>query len=403
MTTAVASPAQQAQQALLRQAFRVGRSQGLLQFFQQTFDPTNGPVIINAPRTIPLTLPLKSIWIELKGRLADTVANYTAVAPEAPYNWLQNIQLTGTATKFGGQKTIINMSGASAFVWPFLFGAQGSQAIINNTLAAAPGIPQTSSFLGTTAGSPYDIRVLYNIPLYPLAGNGQAQARQSTNFLLLSKDWQNSLQLTLNIGDKSAFGDPTGATVAWTAFGSGAGNPTCTVYLEYVLNGDQLDTMDTGLVLRAETMLTQFSALAPQGTLLANLQHAITTNVAIRTGTIQTAGLTAGVTTLAAVSDTQLDATQLIIDGRNPLRPNTNNLAEKAFYASRFGVVQPQGWINLSFVDSLSASLAYRGDTVLQGGSQFQLTSQVVSASANNRQFYIQEQLLGGPFPANGK
>jgi hypothetical protein len=52
-----------------------------------------------------------------------------------------------------------------------------------------------------------------------------------------------------------------------------------------------------------------------------------------------------------------------------------------------------------SFVEGQNALLAYRGDG-LAGGSQFQLQSDVIAASANNRQRYVQEMIYGGPFPA---
>lgn len=392
---------QEARALLAASSSLLGRSTGPELFFTSTFDPTT-PGTINIGRVLNLNRPLEAIIVRLRGRVAVTVGNYTAVAPEAPMNLLQNIQLQGIHKDFGSL-TPIKMSGATAWIWPWMFGDRASGCVINNVDFPDPSVarggfrPFTSPFLGTTAGSPYDIELMYVIPVGPVMGMGQSLKKQSTNFAYQPLDWSDSLNLQLQFGDKSALGDPTGATVTFTAFGSGAGNWTAEVHLCYTLLGQFANQLRSGVVIRNENQLPSQTALA-SGVLLTTLQKQITTNILLKTGAIQTAGLTAGVDTLASLSDVQADKTQIIVDNK-PVRNNQSNIVAKAWYQRQFGLATPQGYFLLSFVDGQNPLLAYRGDG-LQGGSQFTLNSDIIAASANNRQRFVQEMVLGGPFPA---
>jgi hypothetical protein len=91
-----------------------------------------------------------------------------------------------------------------------------------------------------------------------------------------------------------------------------------------------------------------------------------------------------------------LDATQIVVDNK-PIRNNTSNIVSKSWLARRFAVNQPAGYFMLSFVDSNNVMTAYRGDK-LDSGVQYDLNTNVLTASANNRQTVTQETILGGPF-----
>lgn len=379
----------------------LGRSTGPELFQSGSFDPTT-PGTINVGRVLNLNRPLEAIIIRMRGRVAVTVANYTAVAPEAPMNVLQKIILQGIHKDIGATVPI-NITGSTAWFWPWMFGMHGSDCIINNVSFPDPSVarggfrPLTSPFLGTTAGSPYDIELIYIVPVGPLMGLGQSLKKQATNFAYQPLDWADTLNIQLLFGDKSAFGDPTGATVAFTAFGSGAGNWSWEIHNCYTLLGQFANQIRGGVCYRNEVQLNNQTTLA-NAVMLATLQKQITTNVMLKSGLIQTAGLTAGVDTLASVSDTILDKTQILADNK-PIRNNQANMVSKAWYQSRFGRVIPQGVYLISFVDGQNPLLSYRGDG-LNAGSQFQINSDITSASANNRLRMIQEYCVGGPFPA---
>jgi hypothetical protein len=386
---------QQARAALAANSV-IGRFQGPELFHSQSVD-LSAPVSVQIPRVLNLTRPLAEILIDLRFRVAVTVANYTDIGTEAPQNILQRIRLQGIHRKFGAV-TPIDISGATAWVWPRLFQEEPGFLQINGTRPAVPTIPFAETFLGTTAGSPYDIIVQYRVPLYPMLGPAASAKKQASAFFFMPQDWADSLQLRLDFGDKSALGDPTGATVAFTAFGSGAGLPSLSVHLNYAILGQVANGMNNnGVTIRNEQLFAQFSAIANKQR-LSVLQKQITTNAVIKSGTVETGGQSAGVFTLEALSDVFLENTQILVDNK-PIRNNNNNIIQKNYYGGMFNTVYPQGYLNLSFVEGMNALLAYRGDG-LPAGSQFELVSDVLVASANTRIGLVQEMVYGGPFPA---
>lgn len=384
-------------------AAQLGRTSEPELWFQttQAITAAGGLTVVNPGIPLNLTRPIESLTIVAQLRVGVTVGPYTAVAPEAPQNFLQQIQLQGNHRQFGAQTPIL-MSGATAFAWGQMFQAfRGTGECLIGATAATAAIaapmsrPVTSPFTGAVAN--HDMTIVWHVPFSPMLGIGQDIKKQSTNFWLQPTDWGNTLFLKLTFGDASSFGDPTGATVAFTGIG-GTGNPSIQVFANYGILGTFQNKLDrNGLVIRNEQTLPNFTALQTNA-LLSQLAHQITTNVVVKTGTIQTAALTAGVDTLATLSDLQLEATQLVVDNK-PIRNNVFNLGLKAFHERMFNTTVPQGYLPLTFIDGQSALLAYRGDR-LPGGSQFNLNSNVIAASANNRQRLIQEYILGGPFPA---
>jgi hypothetical protein len=392
------SPAQ-FRAALEASASVLGRFTGPELFFQQNVALTaaGGPLRVNLPRTLNLNRPVADIFISLRGRINVTVGNYTAVAPEALQNLLQNIQIQGIHKDFGNI-TPIQMSGATAFLWPSMFQARGNgTSLVNGAYQQFPaGRPQVSNFLGTVGT--YDFIVIWRIPVGPMLGQGQATKRQYTNFMWMAKDWNDTLQTQLTFGDGSALGDPTGATVAFTAFQSATGQPIMAVHLNYSLLTQFEGLVRSGVVIRTEQPTAQQQTALTNQAVLQTLQKQITTNLMIKTGTIQTAGLTGGIDTLATLSDFQLDRTQITVDNK-PVRNNQDNLVFKADQEAYWNTLIAEGYFLMSFIEGQNALLAYRGDG-LAGGSQFQVQSDVIAASANNRQRFIQEMILGGPFPA---
>jgi hypothetical protein len=384
------------QAAIAEANTQLGRTQGPEQFDQ--FQPAG---FLDAPmpytsRQLNLDRPLSDIFIRLRGRLTVTVANYTAVAPESFANLLQSVRLNGQHVRWGSQ-TLVEMSGSTAFALAHMTqDVPGSEVLTGagGNRAASPGRPYSPVFAGTTAASPYDFDVIWRIPMAPMMGLSPTIKRQESSFWLHEREWQNTLQLRCAFGDATALGDPTGATTAFTAFGSATGDPLCQIYLAYGIWGSMREKMNTGFILRSEQTFNQFTTLQTSA-ILAILQKRITPAILVKSGTAQTV-VSAGVTTFAALSDVQLDRTQIQIDNK-PIRRNDANLIEKAYYEGRFGVVHPQGYLYLPFDDSQNIETSFRSDA-LSGGPEFRLVTDVISASAANRQSIVQEQIIGGPF-----
>lgn len=379
-----------------RAAAMIGRLQAPELFFNGSF--TAGQTLL-IPRTLNLTRPLESLTIQLKFRLTVTVAPYTTVAPEAPQNILQKINIQGTHRAFGAL-TPFNISGASAFAWNRIFQNTGNDALVSVnsgllTRIADPGRPFNSGFTGAVAT--HDFVVTYNLPVWPQMGIGQAVKRNLNGFLWMPQDWADSVQIQLTFGDATSFGDVTGATTAIGGF-AGAANPQIQIHANYTILGQASNSVRAGVTLRQENVLTGNTA-TNQNVRLTSLQKRITPNVVIKTGVLQAAALTtAGVTTFASLSDTQLDRTQIQVDNK-PVRNNQNNLVYKAYYGKMFDTVIPGGYFLLSAVDAQNPLLAYRGDQ-LSGGSTFEIISDITEANALNLQQFVQEQIIGGDFPA---
>ena len=373
-------------------ASRLARLQGLEPFHSQSLavGATGGAQTVQIPKTINLNRPLESITIQLKGRLAISVGNYADPAPQSFSNLLQQVTLSGTHRKHGSV-TPIRMSGATAFVWPRLFGFVGNDLIINSARVTDAGRPFADEHVLTTASSPLDFLVQWSIPMGPVFPPDPMTRRLAAQFYLQPADWQDSLQLQLSIGDSSALGDPTGATTAWTGFGSGAGAPTLSVFCNYAIWGELANDIQSRVLVRNEQPLTGFAG-ASTAVRLALLQHQTTTNIVVKTGIREATGQSAGIVTLESLSDVQLDRTQLSVDNKT-VRNNSDNLASKGYYSRMFGTIQPQGYYLISFVEGQSPLLAYPGRGLL-GGAQLELISDVIAANANNYQTVTQESIL---------
>lgn len=383
----------------------IGREQGPELFWQQT-TPMTAPTTIQIPRFVNLNRPLESIRVTLRGRLAIATYDLTAITPEHFTNLLQQFQLNGIHRKYGNVTTI-RLHGANIFTWPQLFNNEGNTTlnalIVNGVLARNTDLPfayvneaNTAIFPGTIAGSPYDFEIIWTIPLGPVFPPSAGDAQRDVSFLYLPQDWADSLQIQLNLGDITSMATPQASSVVtWTAFGSASGQPSLEVHLNYSILGAFANQVLGGFVVRTDQDFLNNVAVTNLARLLL-LQHQITPNVMIKSGLTKT-GATAGVSVYASLLDTQLGRTQLRVDNK-PIRDNQNNMIAKFYGGSQFDSIQPQGFLNFSFVDSQNPLTSYRGDG-LAGGSVFELVSDILTANSANRQTVIQEMFYGGPFP----
>lgn len=388
----------------IAQATMIGRDQGPEQFYTQdvTLGGTGGGrTVLQIPRTLTLNRPLKSITIKLSGRLVVGAYDYTSVSPEHFTNLLEQIQLTGIHRIYGNLVPI-RMSGATSFIWHQLFhGTKGNDLIINGARAQSPSTPFSfntpaagSALLFSGAQGTYDFKIIWEIPLGPLLPPTGSGAMRGVSFLYLPQDWADSLQLQLNIGDRTSLGVPQASTTTtWTAFGSASGSPSLAVHLNYSILGAFGNALKTGVAIRTEQTFNTFTALVNQ-TRLSLLQKQITTNVLLKSGLVQSNNSAV----FNTLSDTQLGRTQIMVDNK-PIRNNQDNDVAKRYGQKRFNTDWPEGYLAFSFIDSQKVLTAYRGDG-LQGGSTFEVDTDILTASASNYQTMTQEMIYGGPFPS---
>lgn len=348
---------------------------------------------------LPFSLmrPIESITVEVRMRVTVTVGAYTAVGADAPQNIIQRFILRGNHTQFGSQ-VIWDISGASAFVYPRHFQTRGGQVYISKasgalSLQSQPGVPFTGSFDGTVAT--HDIIVVYHLPMAPiLGGRSQSAKRQQSAYWLYRRDWNDSLQLDIQTGDSSALGNSTGATVAFTAFQSASGTPSIKTMVNYAVPGPFENASAPAIVIRNEQLLNNVTAAGSQ-VRLSQLQKFITNAITLRAGTLETTLQTAGVFTMQSYSDLFLDKTQLLVDGKQ-IRRVDSNIGERG-YLDRMQDIDPmQGFFQLSFIEANQALSAYRADAPALRSADVALFSDLVGVGTNTRVTMIQEMVRGG-------
>jgi hypothetical protein len=374
----------------------LGRYQGP-EFFAST--PHAGTVTqVLIPKPLSLNRPLAFLWVRWRGRVVVAVANYAAVAAEAPQTIINRIIINGTYKS--SALTPINISGATAYAFTRLFGIRGSSSYIGSAppiRQAELSVPlaQTGANFGNIGT--YDLDIWYCIPTFPIV-SGSSRAQNQVPYLWQPADWADSLQVTLQLGDLTSFGTAGGGgTTTFSGFGSGAGQPVVEIYTEYSILGPLRAGFRTAAVVRNENAITSGVTSLATNVRLMPLQKNKTTNVILKSGTNLT-GTTSGVNVYASLSDTLLEQTQIMVDNK-PIRNNLSNLASKESIGYKFTTIEPQGYLPFSFIDSQSARTAYRADlpSVVGSGSDFGLYTNVITAGANTIVNVIQEMIFADP------
>jgi hypothetical protein len=367
----------------------LGRNQGPEMFFQQPFAALTSPII---PKNILVNRPLERIHFVWRGRVTITVANYTAVAAEAPQTIISRVRLVGTHKRYGALVPI-DVSGATLFAMTRLTRARGCSLYINGIRQSELNVPLAQS--PTTFGNigVYDLEIHYDIPVTPIISKTAHVA--VTPFLYMDSDWGDTLQLQLFFGDQTSFGTPAGGTVvAFSAFGSGGGTPLVTIFTNYEILGPLSTQVSPAVVIRGEQI--QSAPLASNGNAvrIQLLQKQKTSNVFFKTGTLLT-GSSAGVVVFGSLADNILDFSQMVVDNK-PIKNNFANFALKEYSGYTHDTVLPGGYNNFTFLDAQQPLTYYRGD-LIAGGSTFELDSNVIGGGANVAAQITQEQVIGDP------
>ena len=375
----------------------LGREQG-----PEPFHSFNHPTVASqlqvtevvVPKPLSLNRPLSGLLFRWTGRIDVSVANYTAAAAESPMTILQRIRVNGTFK--GTSLTPIDISGATAFVRPRLFGLRGNSCYINGVRQAEPGVPFQQLLANFGNIGTYDIDQWYWVPVYPLVGKGR-RAMDNTPYLWQPGDWGDTLQIRLTVGDRTSFGTPAGGTVVnATAFGSGAGQPLVEIYPIYSILGQPFrqGSFRTACLIQNEQSTTQGMTVVSNNVRIMPLQKQITPNIIIKTGRRLT-GTSAGVDVFSDLRDVLLNRTFPQVDNKQ-IRTVLTNLSVKEFDGLQQNTVMPEGYFQFCFTESQTARTAFRGDvpTVVGGGSQFELMTDVVEANNDSLVNVVQDQII---------
>ena len=391
MAAATAAPAAgKMSQAYIQRL--IGRNQGPEFFFQQAWVPLQ---TVQIPKNVNLNRPLERISIRWEGRIVIGTANMTSVFPEALQSLIQQVQLQGQHKVYGALVPL-QLTGADLFAWPSLFRTTGCAILINgvrvNPLGVPNGLPlATFGNVGT-----YDIKIFWDIPLVPVLP--AAAKLNAVPFLYMQSDWGDTLNLQLIMGDASSLGVPAGGTtITFSAFGSGSGNPQFFVYTNYEILGELADKIKTAVTIRAIQQVPQGNITAVSSNLvkLAQLQKYKTLNAVLKSGLLAS-GTSAGVQVYSALSDTIFEQTQIRVDNK-AIRNNLSNAMYKEYLRFAFEAEhQPEGYLPMTFVDSLNPRTAFDGDKV-SAGSTYEVDSQILTANGANYAEVIQEYFQGVP------
>ena len=365
-------------------------------FFQQAWTPLQ---TVQIPKNVNLNRPLERIIIRLDLRITIAGANMASVFPEALQSLIQQVQLQGQHRVYGALVPL-QLTGADLFAWPALFKSAGNVILINgvrvNPLGVPNGLPlATFGNIGT-----YDCQIFWEIPLVPVLP--VAAKLNCVPFLYMQSDWADTLNLQLTMGDASSLGTlGSGGSITFSALGSGQGNAQFFVYTNYEILGALADKITTAVTIRAIQQVPQGNITAASANLvkLAQLQKYKTLNAVLKSGLLA-ANTSAGVQVYSALSDAIFEQTQIRVDNK-AIRNNLSNITYKDYLRYAFDAIgQPQGYLPMSFIDSLNPRTAFDGDLV-SGGSTYEVDSQIISANAANYAEVIQEYFQGTPSGSN--
>lgn len=374
----------------------LGRNQGPEFFFQQAFTPLQ---TVQIPKNVNLNRPLERLTILWEGRITIAVANMASVFPEALQSLIQQVTLQGQHKVYGAL-TPLQLTGADIFAWPALFRVVGCSIEINgvrvNPLGKPNGLPLAT--FGNTGT--YDIRIYWDIPLVPVLP--AAAKLNAVPFLYMQSDWGDTLNLQLIFGDASSLGVlGSGTTIAFSAYGSSSSSAQFFVYTNYEILGALANQLKTAVTIRAIQQVPpgNISAISANLAKIAQLQKYKTLNAVVKTGLLAS-GTSAGVQVYSSLTDGMLEQTQIRIDNKS-IRNNQKNPVMNEYLRFAFEALsKPEGYMPLTFVDSLNPRTAFDGDKV-SAGSTYEVDSQIIVANGANYAEVIQEYFQGVPAGSN--
>jgi len=344
-----------------------------------------------------LSLPIIGFELVFKFRVVIGTAGLASVNPEGFLNFLNNIQIQGTNARQKGNVTLWNIDGATAWMMQHLFNNRAGQYNINNQAGGAieviaPTSPIPASYNPTGTAATYDVRIVLRLPSHPFECNDTFKS----GYLIRQEEWADSLTMQLTFGFQAAAATTgalgtgaAGTTVAYTAYGSGAGNPTCDIYTLPVEMGlDLKDALLPGFLTRfAQPVTSILQSAGGLNTAILTLQKQPTSRIFGKFGTSTVAPY------FATLSDTNVTTLGLTLGGNRAVRNNVDIFAHKndALY-EYFADFPILGYQVLDFLQSNNPDSVYPGDKI-GDGSTFQLVG-TVAGVANALGIIVQEQAL---------
>ena len=389
----------------------IGRDQGPQLWFTSTFTPaTSGNVIVQQPQMADLSRPSEGVLIIVRYRATIGVAAYASLNAEAPQNLLQQVRLFGNNSRTGATVPFFG-SGASLFALDSMYDTSGvgGKQFVSLSTGSLSRNPRLSSPAGMTIGTAsgdfggvasFDVETHYYIPFGPFGGT----PTQGLLFSQRDQDWNRTMALTLTFGGNTTastdnFGvKGTSGTLAFTAYGSGSGNPSVNVYLIPTLQqsatGAIVSQYTPGVIQR--NVASPFTAPTNSGTqqLIATLQNYDTPNIVIKTGVVTSLG------DYSSLSDSIFTKIYNTVGGKPVVQLN-DEYSQKDWYEQKTQGLFPLGYNALNWVGGgyrMHWARIFKAPTP---GTQWLLQADITGASNQQAEVY-QEQVLVEPAVIGG-
>lgn len=349
----------------------------------------NGSTVVSSK--VDLSLPIRGFRLVIAGRLVIGTANMASVNPEGLLNLLSEIKIEGVNSRQNGNVTLWDIDLATLFVMQHLFAHRAATFTINGTSVLSPGLPFPAGYINGNTGT-YDFRIVVDLPAHPF-GVG---AGVRPGFLIRQEEWADSLSISFGFGSQAS-GAVTGSlgvgaattTMAYHAYGSGAGSPTIDVYVLPVQMGHLRDQVLPGIVSRTQRPIDSALVGAGSNKTLMQLQKQRTSRLFIKTGT---ATFAPAFTTL---DDTNLLAVGLQSGGSNRnIKPSEDVFTYKANQSTDYQRDAIQGYTCLDFLQSGNPDSAFPAQStkVVGTGATFELVGDT-AGEVNGYGLVIQEQI----------
>lgn len=366
---------------------------------------------IQLSQVVDLSLPIRGIRLVYKGRVVVGVAGVATPSAEGFLNLITNIVIQGTNARQKGNITLWSIDLATLYgILHLVSSKNAAYYSINNgdgkgeVQLVEPGTPYAfgtsdqNTYNPTGATGTYDYRIVIDIPFYPFASQAFGEhPNWVPAFLVRNEEWKDSLQIsaTFPAVANAAVAGPlgtgaAGTTFVFTAYGSGAGNPTLDVYsLPIIMGNDLKDQLLPGVLSRVATPINSILQAAGNGVTLLNMQKQPTTRVFVKNG-VGTAP-----PAFSTLLDTNITAIGILLGANRNIRNLVDMFAHKALGYDDYQRSLIQGYLDLDFMDSGDPDSAYPGQDI-GDGSTFQLNANVAGV-ANAQGLIVQEQVLHTP------
>ncbi len=388
--------------------------------------PWNSGTTVTIAQAIDLSLPIRGIRLDFRGRLVTGTAPMTSAVPEGLLNLISNIVIQGTNARQKGNITLWNIDLATAWVASYLFGARGcgtftialagagtdAEVPLPATPfpAAGTAVPNHAAGYFAVANATYDFIITCDFPFHPWEANSLGKQPGSIlGFLVRNEEWKDSLQIQLTFpaiatatATTTVLGvQPAGTTNVFSAYNSGAGTPVVTLYSLPMLMGlDSKDSVLPGILSRTTQPINVILQSAGTNIVLANLQKQPTPRVILKNGTGTVAPSFA---TLDTGSGINLTALGITLGGNRNVRNLVSPIVHKHQQADVYDAAPIQGYTCMDFMDQGNPDSSFEGQNIGDGAT-FQLVGNCVGL-ANAFGLVLQEQIIHtptGPLLANG-